>query len=520
MNANYSRCYPYLLFVFLIVFDGPFFSCLLSQSNFIFDFKHGENDKYFGRIQYSIYLSVDGEEYTTDSKQIQISPLNPGIASVTILINGVDLAYKSKDFHSKSQDKEVDAFVVQFDQPSQPSGGKLDFMAVEKIYDRSVSIGSTKNKVAYSFNTNIKSVSQGSISLSFKVLFSPRGRSPVTDSRSYQISIPITINTPESIFQNQIAFEKTMNYCSLLEKEIISDPKRKNLQLAEKIKSFLNQVKGVKHDRFSELEEVLKQYENRSLGPEDVYEKIIKFKNAGLLNKANSDINLYINNCIQGIWSDCREIENVRYFELTLAKNDTTLIRGFLQTFPNSNYYDEIYNKLLSLRKSGNGSGSSYSSYSNSRNYQDYGSYSPDFSNNHSETNEEFSADESSVTLEPANAIIEYKEALRRITIEKTGNWQNISYYYELIGNMGRLGKKILSLSKRDVIYIDDIDAASGTYRVEFFKKSSDDSYELIHDSISIEVIKESGIKKKIFIGISIFILGLSYLAYLKFFKI
>ena len=325
----------YFLIASILFLVAPSFG----QRIFTYEFKHGENDKYYGRLSYQIVTTINGEEIPLDNKAVIISTENSEDESlVTILINSVELAYKDKSYSSNSQDREAEVFYLGFEEPKAPLGGSIEYISVQKIYDRGTNIGATKTKVVYKFICNKTIIAQSSINLSFKTFFAPRGRNEIFDSRVYQITIPVTIEPSKSAYVNQLRLEKAFDRYKQLSIELGNDPKRKNIPLFENIKKYLSEYKDIKHQKMNELAEVVNQYENRTVGSEEVYDRILRYKEADMLQKAASDINLYVNNCVQKIWVDCPEFENVRYLELKLGKSDTTMLRGFLNKFPS----DEI----------------------------------------------------------------------------------------------------------------------------------------------------------------------------------
>jgi hypothetical protein len=499
----YNNCFRYIdISISKKVYKSILFLLILQnsigQKSFTYDFKHGTNDNLNGRITYQIILNANGEELVMDSKSVAIYPESLGEqAKVMLLINSVDLAYKDKSLESKSQDKEAEVFYLGFEEPKSPAGGALEYISSPKLYDRKTSAGATKSKISYSYICNSRTQLNSFINVSFKIFFAPRGRNEVIDSKDHSINIPVVIDPPKSVYVDQLRVEKAFEKYKILASEISNDPKRRNLNIMEKIKQFLGEYKDIKHDKISELGDVLKQYENRTLGPDEVYERIMKFKEADMLQKASGDINLYINNCVQRLWDNCPELEEVRYLEAIMGRSDTMLLRGFLNKYPSSSHAGELYARLQELRANGQ-----HRSSSGGGGYNSYGGGSSPFNSEGAALIPDSDVDSLYFDTEPAGADVEYKEALRRIAITKTGNWDNVDYFYELVGDQGRLGKKVLGSSKREVVYLDDLDAITDNYKFELFKREGNGKYQLIHDTIQFSFEGENKNNKYIMYSI------------------
>ena len=503
------------------MFSTLFFSvACLGQKTFHLEFTHGENDKYFGKLYYQIYVQQKGQETPSDSRELTLIPeLAEEVIKVKVLVTGVDLAYKDKGLNPKSQDREAEVFYIGFEPPRAPLLGEVFYTSVPKIFDKNTNVGATQTEVVFAFTCNNSTAARSNINISFKCYFAPRGRTEVIDSRDHQINIPIKIEIPKSVFDQEVRFQEAYAKAQQLAAEVEQDPKRRNKVTAEKLRQFLNEYQDIKHEGMKALADFLRQYENREDGPEDVYGRITNYQNAALLQKASGDISLYINNCIQQVWDYCPHLEEVRYLEIKTGKGDTTLIKGFMNQYPSSPYNGELFGILSNARsRNQRGGGGGYSGSSSYQGSSGYNSQSGVGEN--TEALEEDYSDTLEIIKEPPGAIVEYNETLRRITIEKTGDWETATYTFELVGLMGRQGEKLIGADKLRTLYIDDMDVRGDEYRFEVYIKDVSGRKQLIDDNVRF-VLEEKGFDiKYIGYGLLALLLGGLYWLYQKYVKL
>lgn len=493
--------------------------CILpvfSQKNFKKEFQHGEDDKFHGRIFYQISVEQGGQILPSDRRSLRLTPerIDEEIR-VTVLFTKLDLAYKKSTFEEKAQDKEPEAFLVEFAVPPNPSYGIYELAGSNKIYDQHVNIGTNSTKVIFRFTCSNQATVQSAINLSFKVLFSPRGREGVNDSPEININIPVTIDAPLDVYQAELRMNEAREEYERLYMALSRDPKRKNQKVYADIKAFLQTYGDIKNEAIEQMKKALQSYERREDTPEDAYERIKNFEKAVMLQNANGDINMYIENCIQKVWTDCPHLQEVRYLQIVNNKFDTTLINNFFKVYRNSQYTAELIEQRQRIRdrkrsgRSSSGGGSAGGGY-----------YSGDKQDSDVEESEEMNMDSMVIKEEPADVLVEYDKALRRITVEKTGDWEDVNYLYELVGEKGKQGQRILGGSKKRNIYIDDLDYENDNYTLHIYKRVGNDKPQLLHNSIRFSIERELFNTNWFLYGFIALLLGGLYFLYNKYIKI
>lgn len=492
-------------------------SACVSQKTFTYDFRHGEGDAFYGRLHYQLSVQQGSSNLPLDSREVKLIPedANEEI-KVTLLVTKVDLAYKKSTFESKSQDREVEVFYVQFEPIPNPTYGQLDYLSVPKIFDPNAMAGATSTKAVIRFICSNSEPVQSSINLSWKVYFSPRGKSQVIDSRDFNVMVPVSIEAPAVLYEQQVLINEAFEQYKKLAQLINSDPKRKNPKIKAVVEEYLQRYGNIKRPEIQELKTVVRQYENRKDGPEDVYARIKKFESQQLISSASSDINNYVENCILGTWTNCPHLEEVRYMQIVHGNSDTTLIKGFLKVYPQSSYGGELYGMLEEARARGSRSSSTRrSSGYNSAAGVGGASASVDMTED-----VENLLDSIEIIVEPAGIDVDYSPTQRRINLVKTGDWEDYNYFYELVGDKGRQGKRAIKTGKQEILYIDDFDDLGDHYVFHVYKRKGRGKYELLSEEITFTIEEASFDTKWILYGLIALVLGGLYFLYSRYIKI